>query len=219
MGRYTLFDGLNGEFVIQIQTKQAVDQSGREVKASSISVIAMKQINKPTVQAYLHDVLGIGVVVESDLNSDGYDKLYFDYIPVRQFDGGQVSVEAKKMSKVFKFENGVVVIVKAANNILSFQLSVPEIFYNKTKGLLGVWNDKRDDDFLTPFNIILPVNSTDEEIFYQFGKTCMYICIITYMHVYIVVFVSPDLHKPIPISHLQVFSFLHFCVLCMCSEP
>ena len=196
MGRYTLFDVLNGEFVIQIQTKQAVDQSGREVKASSISVIAMKQKNKPTVQAYLHDVLGIGVVVESDLNSDGYDKLYFDYILVRQFDGGQVSVEAKKMSRVFKFENGVVVIVKAANNILSFQLSVPEIFYNKTKGLLGVWNDKQDDDFLTPFNIILPVNSTDEEIFYQFGKTCTYvhmhnyICIIMYVCLYCCVCVT-----------------------------
>ena len=172
LGEYTLLDALNGKFIIQIQTKQAVDQNGDAIKASTISVITMKQNDKPTVQAHLHDVLGIEVVVKSDLNNDGYDKLDFEYVPVSQFDGGRVSVETD-FSRLFSFENGVVIIVKAANDILSFQLSIPETFYDKTKGLLGVWNNKQDDDFLTPDGTTISIQSTEEEIFHQFGEKCM----------------------------------------------
>ena len=132
----------------------------------------MKQNDKPTVQAHLHDVLGIEVVVKSDLNNDGYDKLDFEYVPVSQFDGGRVSVETD-FSRLFSFENGVVIIVKAANDILSFQLSIPETFYDKTKGLLGVWNNKQDDDFLIPDGTTISIQSTEEEIFHQFGEKCM----------------------------------------------
>ena len=133
----------------------------------------MKQKNKPTVQAHLHDVLGIEVVVESEMNNDGYNKLYFDYVQIIEFGGGRVSIEAKKFSRVFSFENGVVMIVKAANDILSFQLSIPETFYENTKGLLGVWNDKQEDDFLRPDGTAMPMDSTEEVIFYLFGEKCM----------------------------------------------
>ena len=133
----------------------------------------MKQKNKPTVQAHLHDVLGIEVVVESEMNNDGYNKLYFDYVQIIEFGGGRVSIEAKKFSRVFSFENGVVMIVKAANDILSFQLSIPETFYENTKGLLGVWNDKQEDDFLRPDGTTMPMDSTEEVIFYLFGEKCM----------------------------------------------
>ena len=171
LGEYTLLDALNGEFVIQIQTKQAVDQNGRDIQASAISVIAMKQKDKPAVQVHLHDVLEIEVVVESDLNKDGYSKVDFEYVPTSQFDGGRVSVEASN-SRIFNFENGVVIIIKAANDILSFQLSIPETFYDKTKGLLGVWNNKQDDDFLRSDGTTIPIDSSEETIFHQFGEEC-----------------------------------------------
>ena len=131
----------------------------------------MKQKDKPTVQAHLHDVLEIEVVVESDLNNNGYYKVDFEYVPISQFDGGRVSVEANN-SRIFNFENGVVIIIKAANDILSFQLSIPEAFYNRTKGLLGVWNNKQDDDFLRPDEVVIPINSSEETIFHQFGEKC-----------------------------------------------
>ena len=101
------------------------------------------------------------------------NKLYFDYVQIIEFDGGRVSIEAKKFSRVFSFENGVVMIVKAANDILSFQLSIPETFYENTKGLLGVWNDKQEDDFLRPDGTTMPMDSTEEVIFYLFGEKCM----------------------------------------------
>ena len=134
----------------------------------------MKHKNKPTVQAHLHNVLGIEVVVESDLNSNGYNKIDFEYVPISQFDSGRVSVETNS-SRIFSFENGVAIVVKAANDIISFQLSMPETFYDKTKGLLGVWNDNQDDDFLRPDGTTVPVDSTEEMIFHQFGEKCMYV--------------------------------------------
>ena len=172
LGEYTLLDALDGEFVIQIQTKKAVDQSGRAIDASVISAIAMRLRNKPTVQAYLHDIDGIRVAVESAVSRNGYEIFDFEFAPNRRFNGGRVNVEGE-FTRSFTFENSVVITIKASNNILSFQLSVPEAFFNNTKGLLGVWNGNQEDDFLRPDGMILPINSDDDEIFNQFGEQCM----------------------------------------------
>ena len=63
LGEYTLLDAQNGEFVINILTKQAVDQSDRLIKATSISVITMKLRNKPAIQVQLDDVIGIKILI------------------------------------------------------------------------------------------------------------------------------------------------------------
>ena len=173
LGEYTLLDALDGGFVIQIQTKQAVDQNGRDIEASVISAIAMKLRNKPTVQAYLHDIDGIRVAVESVMSRDGYDIYDFEFAPNRHFDGGRIDVEGE-FTRSFTFENSVVITIKAANNILSFQLSIPEPFFNNTKGLLGVWNGDQEDDFLRPDGITVPINSFDDLIFRQFGEQCKF---------------------------------------------
>ena len=129
----------------------------------------MKQKDKPTIQAHLHGLDGIQVVVESD---SGFTELDFEFAPNRLFDGGHVSVEAE-FTRSFSFENSVVVTIKAANDILSFQLFIPESFFNNTKGLLGVWNNNQEDDFLRPDGTILAINSTEDVVFHQFGEQCM----------------------------------------------
>ena len=173
LGEYTLLDAQNGEYVINILTKQAVDQNDRPLKATSISVIAMKQRNKPVVQAQLDDIFGIKVLAESTMTETGYKELEFEFVPVRSFDGGHVEVEGE-FSRNFLFENGVVIIIKASNDILSFQLSVPETFRNNTKGLLGVWNGNQDDDFLRPDGTTISIDSTESEIFKEFGENCTF---------------------------------------------
>ena len=172
LGEYTLLDAFDGEFVIQIQTKQAVDGSGRDIDASVISAIAMRLKDKPTIQAYLNEIDGIRVAIESAMSRNGYEIFDFEFAPNRRFDGGRVNVEGEFI-RSFTFENSVVITIKASNNILSFQLSVPETFFNNTKGLLGVWNGNQEDDFLRPDGTILPINSDDNVIFNQFGEQCM----------------------------------------------
>ena len=43
---------------------------------------------------------------------------------------------------------------------------------DKTRGLLGVINDDRTDDFTLPNGTIIDINATEEEIYYQFGLNC-----------------------------------------------
>ena len=174
LGEYVLLDALDGEFVIQIQTKQAVNQNGDNIMATVISVIAMKQKDKPTVQVQLDEIDGIEVLLESNTSDDGFRELDLEFAPSRMFDGGRVNVDGE-FSRVFTFKNGVVIIAKAANDILSFQLSIPKTFFNNTKGLLGVWNGNSEDDFLRPDGTRISSNSTESAIFNQFGEKCMYI--------------------------------------------
>ena len=43
---------------------------------------------------------------------------------------------------------------------------------DETRGLLGVINDDKTDDFTLPNGTIVDINSTEEEIYYQFGLNC-----------------------------------------------
>ena len=171
LGEYVLLDMHNGEFIIQIQTKQATNQDGIPIKATSMSIIAMRQRNRPTVQAQLDSIDGIAVLVENEFNNFGYNILDFEHAPSRLFDGGEVSI-GPRFSRYFSFYNGVVIIVQAVNDILSFELSIPEVYYGNTQGLLGVWNDNQEDDFRGPDGTMISINSSDEAIFQQFGEKC-----------------------------------------------
>ena len=149
----------------------------------------MKQKDKPTVQAQLDNIDGIEVLVESNTSDDGFKEFDFEFAIRRVFDGGRVYSDGE-FSRVFAFQNGLVIITKAAHDILSFQLSVPETFYNNTKGLLGVWNGNPEDDFLRPDGSRISINSSESTIFEQFGEKCkcFYYYIRTYIHsVYVTV--------------------------------
>ena len=47
-----------------------------------------------------------------------------------------------------------------------------------TAGLLGTWNDNRDDDYTAKDGQVLPSSSSLSDIHYGFGQTCEDICII-----------------------------------------
>ena len=183
LGEYTLLDAHNGDFVINILTKQAEETGGSLIPATSISVIAMKMRNRPVIQAQLDEIFGIKLLVESNMTETGYRELEFEFVPVRNFDGGHVEVE-EEFSRNFMLENGVVIVIKASNDILSFQLSIPHSFRDNTKGLLGVWNGNQSDDFLRPDGTTFSIDSSEEEIFDNFGEKCVLIysclhCILT----------------------------------------
>ena len=49
------------------------------------------------------------------------------------------------------------------------------VFQNNTRGLLGVINGVTADDFTLPNGTVFDVNSTEEEIYYNFGLACEYL--------------------------------------------
>ncbi|XP_009990998.1 PREDICTED: mucin-4 [Tauraco erythrolophus] len=68
------------------------------------------------------------------------------------------------------FDGAIAVCVSSLSGILSVVCSLPDRYYNGTKGLLGVWDHDPTDDFQTPNGTIIPVNSSEEEI-YSYGMT------------------------------------------------
>ncbi|XP_028922750.2 mucin-4 isoform X2 [Ornithorhynchus anatinus] len=64
------------------------------------------------------------------------------------------------------FDGAVAVTVSANFNILYAFTSLPEEYFNKTQGLLGVWNSDPTDDFKMPNGSSIPANSSEESIFH-----------------------------------------------------
>ena len=51
--------------------------------------------------------------------------------------------------------------------------AVPQSLYGQQiNGLMGVYNGNSSDDFLSRNGTLLSVNSTEKELFYNFGQTC-----------------------------------------------
>ena len=72
------------------------------------------------------------------------------------------------------FTSGTSIQVTERNGIISdILVTVPNEYFNKTRGLLGQFNRDSSDD-LRPANssVPLPLNSSLEMIHYQFGLTC-----------------------------------------------
>ena len=72
------------------------------------------------------------------------------------------------------FESGVGADIDVFENQLTIQVTSSESFKNKTMGLLGVNNNDINDDFTRPDGTQISINSTQREIFYNFGKYCKY---------------------------------------------
>ncbi|KAM6258221.1 mucin-4 [Porphyrio hochstetteri] len=68
------------------------------------------------------------------------------------------------------FDGAIAVSVSATSGILSVVCSLPNQYCNSTKGLLGVWDHNPADDFQMPNGTSIPVNSSEEEIYY-YGMT------------------------------------------------
>lgn len=69
------------------------------------------------------------------------------------------------------FASGAGVEVREIGGFLSLSILLPEIFKNKTQGLMGVMNDDPADDFMLRNGTVLPSTASPEELF-QFGADC-----------------------------------------------
>lgn len=69
----------------------------------------------------------------------------------------------------------VVVWRVVGHNQLAAMVEVPQTFYNRTVGLMGLWSASRSDDFLMSDGRLLPsedLNPPPEERLHDFGMSC-----------------------------------------------
>lgn len=70
------------------------------------------------------------------------------------------------------FPSGISFIFANVERALSISIDAPVEFKNRTRGLLGTWNDNPSDDFVTPDGKMLPAEASPQEIHYKFGLKC-----------------------------------------------
>ena len=72
------------------------------------------------------------------------------------------------------FKSGSGVEFCEAKGMMSFVVTLSNEFFNNTKGLLGTYNNKPDDDFTLPDGTVLGSNINSSTIHYDFGLKCEY---------------------------------------------
>ncbi|CAJ0959451.1 unnamed protein product [Ranitomeya imitator] len=160
------FKGIK-EKVIATFRERAQRSSSDKVKVASISSVAMKEEGSDIVEVRLKnqtqdelETLLKGEVLSFKEQSWMDMKGVFIFSPINS----NVTV---------MFPSGAGVEVRAISGFLSVSVLLPELFQNKTEGLLGVMNNDREDDFTMRNGTQLPSSATPQEIF-NFGADCKY---------------------------------------------
>lgn len=72
------------------------------------------------------------------------------------------------------FPSGSGVDFCVSKGMMSFVVALDTQYYNKTKGLLGTFNENKDDDFTLPNGTVLSPSITAKQIHYDFGLKCKF---------------------------------------------
>ncbi|CAB4019270.1 Hypothetical predicted protein [Paramuricea clavata] len=69
---------------------------------------------------------------------------------------------------------GITVDTRAIEEFLTYQISIPARFKGKTAGLLGFWDDSKDQEFLLPNGSFIHTNSSYRKLHNEFGQKCKF---------------------------------------------
>ena len=107
------------------------------------------------------------------VNKKNYSTSYFT--TTQTFNDTEITWSTgNKTQLTVTYDTGVGAVIDVFSSQLSIQVMSSSLYVNKTIGLLGVNNNDVKDDFTRPDGSTISINSTQEQIYYQFGKLCMY---------------------------------------------
>ena len=165
-GEFVLIETADASFALQGRMVDATDQDGNPAPATVFSAIVARQSDSATVQFEISR-RGLDALVDGE-------RVEFEDLPVQTFNNVTVRVEeGRNDSLSASFSSGARVQVRVENGILSVLLvSLPDTFQGRTRGLMGNFNGDTSDDLQPRFGFPVAVNSSIEEIHFQFGVTC-----------------------------------------------
>ncbi|XP_018413992.1 PREDICTED: sushi domain-containing protein 2 [Nanorana parkeri] len=134
----------------------------KKLNIAAISSVAMQEEDSDIIEVRMHDITinTLEVFVNKQIISFE-EQSWMDMKGVFLFSPSPANVTVM-------FPSGAGVEVREIGGFLSLSVFLPEIFKDKTQGLLGVMNDNPADDFTLRNGTVLPTASSPEEI-YQFG--------------------------------------------------
>ena len=164
-GEFTLVEHKDGLFTLQGRMTQAENSDGMPVQATVFSAVVAKQFNSDTVQ-FRRSRRGVDALVNGVM-------IDFENLPRQYFNNVALFYKGDQTMSAL-FSSGAYVEAKAENGIISVLLvSLPESFYNATRGLMGVFNGDMTDDLTAKDSTqYLPLASSNNRIHHQFGLSC-----------------------------------------------
>ncbi|KAM9316126.1 uncharacterized protein PAF06_007094 [Gastrophryne carolinensis] len=163
LGDFTLLNASdsNINFILQGRTEQTGVAMATNFKAFALQYISNGTSTK--VELYLESNNTINVL----LNGQNVSFTYSEDSEAQISDNPTVFL-LKNETITATFEGVLSVSVSAYYGMLSAVSSLPSQFINKTKGLLGTWNNDQNDDFLAPNGTYISSNSSEETL-YNYG--------------------------------------------------
>ena len=171
-GEFILVQSLDKYLNIQVRmTEAAINDDSNQTLAGTgtvVSAVVAKHNESDTIQFELVDDELVALV-----NGDIVD---FTELSEQQFKNLTVSYTGNG-TMTATLSTGVTVTVRESSDILSsLAVTLSDDYFQNTQGLLGQYNGDDEDDLLPRdayYNgTTIPINSTLEEIHYQFGLTC-----------------------------------------------
>ncbi|XP_031569003.1 uncharacterized protein LOC116303577 [Actinia tenebrosa] len=161
LGEYIMADIRNGLFQLQARTK-LVEGGG---KATVFVSAVARQAGSSAVQVNLKSDEGLEVLVNGTI----IDHSTLTNTTTR-YNASVALSRPDNTSITVLFPCGISVKMTDVKDSLAILLAAPERFKNKTRGLLGVWNDDPEDDLTTPTGRVLPTNATGRMLHSEFGQ-------------------------------------------------
>ena len=167
-GEFIFIETVDREFTLQGRMVEAQTRNGsnQTVNAGTVFVAFVAQESYSDTVQFELDQQGLVALVNGETVDFGM-LLSQRFANVTVSDKGNGTLSAD-------FTSGTSILVTAKNGIISdFLITIPNEYFNRTRGLLGQLNRDSSDD-LRPANssVSLPLNSSLEMIHYQFGLTC-----------------------------------------------
>ncbi|XP_059158902.1 mucin-like protein [Physella acuta] len=167
-GEYTLMDVPTENFTLQARTDRIQTSKGLS-NGTVFTAFAAMEGNKTRFQVELSDskksmeILVKGLNLTDDFYRQVDYKLSLEDIDVSRDNSGNTT------KVVVTFPCGVSMIVRVGVQNLELEIQVVKTLKNKTRGLLGNFNGKIDDEFTLPNGTTLSPNLTESQIFYNFA--------------------------------------------------
>ena len=165
-GEYILIETLNDRFTLQGRMIPAENIDQADSLGTVFSAVVAKEMNSDTLE-FRANTAGIEVLINSqEIEFEGSLREEFNNVTVAVLGINTIGAV---------FTSGAYLEVKQELGYLSsVKASLHPLYYNLTRGLLGVYNRDINDDLLPRHESNpLPLNSTMRTIHNEFGLTCM----------------------------------------------
>ena len=165
-GEFTLIETEDNVFTLQGRMEAAIDPDGSPAPGTVFTAIVAKQFSTDTTVQFEVEGSGLRVSVNGGVvKFDDISEQLFDNVGL--LDRGNNTILAL-------FASGINIEIKTENEIISVLLvGLPDSMKSTTNGLMGTFNGIISDDLIPRGGTkSIPLDSSLEDIHYQFGMTC-----------------------------------------------